>query len=558
MAQGQEVKSLLLQVDASVELLRRNLTDAERSLDSFTRKGDQSAARFDRAMKQTVVSTGQLRAGAQQLSFQIADVATSLASGARPLQVFAQQSTQVVQAIGLMTNNTKGFIGFIGGPWGIALTAGITLLASFSGRLFEGAEASKQATVGASALADAQGVLGQVFDVTSGKIKTQNELLLANARLTAANLRADALAKRTGALSLADSARRQIGNSGATTLAIRGIEAITGRNLRPDSGVGKLIRDVESGALNAEQALRFADTFDLNGAGVDRNRLRQAIVDIASAREAESVAGLIDKSLRDGRAAPGLITGTRSTRTRRARTPKAATDQFGDFLESLRIGSGGFLDSVNPLETSGATAKASAAFYRSVGTDPAAEFQKITDRIDAARDEQFQRRADDLAKLYDREANQIQTLAGIYQRAFQGGTKAIWQDFKQLGLAVVAQVLARFTASQLNGGGFNLGSAFSAAFTSVLGFANGGNPPVGKASLVGERGPELFVPSVPGRIIPNGQIGGGNPVSVTINAPGATAETVSMIRREILNAAPVIIGAAQKTTVNSLQRPRLG
>ena len=37
-------------------------------------------------------------------------------------------------------------------------------------------------------------------------------------------------------------------------------------------------------------------------------------------------------------------------------------------------------------------------------------------------------------------------------------------------------------------------------------FADGGRPPVGKASIVGERGPELFVPNVAGTIIPNDAI----------------------------------------------------
>jgi len=35
-------------------------------------------------------------------------------------------------------------------------------------------------------------------------------------------------------------------------------------------------------------------------------------------------------------------------------------------------------------------------------------------------------------------------------------------------------------------------------------FADGGSPPVNRPSLVGERGPELFVPSGSGAIIPNG------------------------------------------------------
>ena len=39
-------------------------------------------------------------------------------------------------------------------------------------------------------------------------------------------------------------------------------------------------------------------------------------------------------------------------------------------------------------------------------------------------------------------------------------------------------------------------------------FADGGRPPVGRASLVGERGPELFVPDRAGTIIPNHAMGG--------------------------------------------------
>lgn len=512
-SQAPEVRQLLLQVDASVELLRRNLTDAERTLDSFTRKGEQSAQRFDRAMKQTVISTGQLRAGAQQLSFQLADVATSLASGARPLQVFAQQSTQVIQAIGLMTNSTKGFVGFIGGPWGVALTAGITLLASFGSRLFEASDASKQATVGANALADAQGVLGQVFDATSGRIKTQNELLLANARLTASNLRADALAKRTSATNLANSAQRDFAQSGSGILATRGLELLTGQSFRSDSSVSKLIRDVDSGALTAEQALRFADTFDLRGTGVDRNQLRQAIVDLASARDAENVAGLIDQSLRSGTLAPGLRE-SRTTRTRTRRT-RTKSDPFADYLGNLRTGSAASLDGINFVDPQKATADASRRLYGSLGLDPLADFQKILGEAEKRRDVFFEGLAD---KWQEQQGN-VSRLADFYLQAFQGGTRAIFRDFKQLGLAAVAEILARFTIAQFRGGGpgLDFGSIAGSVLTrnfSGFGFANGGNPPVGKASIVGERGPELFIPSVPGRIIPNNALGGRMAVEV--------------------------------------------
>ena len=52
-------------------------------------------------------------------------------------------------------------------------------------------------------------------------------------------------------------------------------------------------------------------------------------------------------------------------------------------------------------------------------------------------------------------------------------------------------------------------------------FADGGNPPVGVPSVVGERGPELFVPSTPGTIIPNNKLGSsmGSGPQIVYNGP---------------------------------------
>jgi len=56
------------------------------------------------------------------------------------------------------------------------------------------------------------------------------------------------------------------------------------------------------------------------------------------------------------------------------------------------------------------------------------------------------------------------------------------------------------------------------------GFADGGRPPVGRPSLVGERGPELFVPGASGTIIPNHAMGGGANVTVNVDASGSNVE----------------------------------
>ena len=52
-------------------------------------------------------------------------------------------------------------------------------------------------------------------------------------------------------------------------------------------------------------------------------------------------------------------------------------------------------------------------------------------------------------------------------------------------------------------------------------FANGGNPPVGRPSIVGERGPELFVPRTAGTIIPNHAMGN---TSVVVNVDASGTE----------------------------------
>ena len=58
-------------------------------------------------------------------------------------------------------------------------------------------------------------------------------------------------------------------------------------------------------------------------------------------------------------------------------------------------------------------------------------------------------------------------------------------------------------------------------------FANGGQPPVNKISVVGEKGPELFVPTSKGTIIPNGGFGGDsvtNVITVNVDAKGSSVQ----------------------------------
>ena len=90
-------------------------------------------------------------------------------------------------------------------------------------------------------------------------------------------------------------------------------------------------------------------------------------------------------------------------------------------------------------------------------------------------------------------------------------------------------------------------------FSNLVGFANGGRPPVGKASVVGERGPELFVPSTSGTIIPNDRIGGGvtNNIVVNVDASGSSVEGNEQESREL----GLVLSAAIQAQLVQEKRP---
>ena len=72
----------------------------------------------------------------------------------------------------------------------------------------------------------------------------------------------------------------------------------------------------------------------------------------------------------------------------------------------------------------------------------------------------------------------------------------------------------------LKGSGGIGGSLLNFGISKLLGFQHGGSVSKGKPTIVGERGPELFVPNQTGQITQNARGAGGSPVNVnfTINA----------------------------------------
>ena len=140
--------------------------------------------------------------------------------------------------------------------------------------------------------------------------------------------------------------------------------------------------------------------------------------------------------------------------------------------------------------------------------------------------------------LYDSIASSIET--GIVD-ALEGainGTKTLGD--------VASSVFAQIQRSLLQ---FGVNSFLGAI--GIPGFANGGRPPVGRASIVGEKGPELFVPDRAGTIIPNNQLGGSTNVVVNVDASGSSVEGDEEQGRELGR----LISVAVQSEIISQQRP---
>tara|TARA_Y100000114_G_scaffold101804_1_gene94970 strand:+ start:197 stop:1948 length:1752 start_codon:yes stop_codon:yes gene_type:complete len=100
---------------------------------------------------------------------------------------------------------------------------------------------------------------------------------------------------------------------------------------------------------------------------------------------------------------------------------------------------------------------------------------------------------------------------------------------------------------------FNVFGGSTGIFKNLPTFANGGRPPVGRPSIVGERGPELFVPSSAGTIIPNHSLGGGvtNNIVVNVDASGSSVEGDNRQSREL----GLIISTAIQAQLIQEKRP---
>lgn len=180
--------------------------------------------------------------------------------------------------------------------------------------------------------------------------------------------------------------------------------------------------------------------------------------------------------------------------------------------------------------------------------------------IDDLKDK-FSQSMNEMTVFADQAARNIQdTLANALFQPFHHGLRGMLEDFaktleKMVDQLIAAQLLNNFFGgndpSGKGSGQAGLAALISKGLGSYFGGGHAGGGPVDPSNfyMVGEQGPELFVPSSAGTIVPNGSFGGGSgDVHVNIDARGSDAASTAKL---------IAMGAQLENSLKSQMEYRL-
>ena len=157
------------------------------------------------------------------------------------------------------------------------------------------------------------------------------------------------------------------------------------------------------------------------------------------------------------------------------------------------------------------------------------ELQALRDQLDinfglTLQDKERIEAAKLLKQQQDQQLAQYKEMANVIENGIKGAIMGAIDGSKSLS-ASLAGILKQLGGMFLSRGIGSFKNQDGTGGSGLLGmFANGGRPPVGRPSIVGERGPELFVPSRAGTIIPNHELGGSTSVVVNVDASGTEVQ----------------------------------
>ena len=163
------------------------------------------------------------------------------------------------------------------------------------------------------------------------------------------------------------------------------------------------------------------------------------------------------------------------------------------------------------------------------------------DEAEIERQVRLKRELQKLNALYAGIASTIETgLVDAIEGAING-TKTLG-DVARSVFSQIQRSLISFGVNAFLGGLPGIGSFFR---------ANGGPVSAGKSYMVGERGPEMFVPNAGGRVVPNSDMKGSTNIVINVDASGSSVEGNEGQGRELGR----LISVAVQSEIIQQQRP---
>ena len=527
----QQMKNLIDSVDA-LRAETEKLKSANAGLASSTDTVMRNGTRYNNALDAQAKELRNARQGTQQLGMQINDLATSFSTGASLSQALNQQLGQVGFALSMMGGRLGAVGNFLAGPWGAAITIAIMALSPFINKLGEMIFQTEKAE---SALTNLINKQRQLSKERLAPVEAEMELQ----KLIQKRDRMEAMPKRKsrGIFDITANNRdqnirdlnMQIAEAQAAIAASNYAARKIGGDLNSNratggraSGGGSAMPKISE----AEKAAEALKQFELK----EQNKALEHFNSIVNGLTAKTLPEY-EVKMREAFAAEAALTGEQQI---------ANAERFGaaiDAIDAKRI---------------------------------ADDFKLIEDGLKegllpelVAAQDAWLKSTDEMLSSKDPILEAFDSIGNAVANSFKGmvtGATSFRDAMKGIIGAVIDELFRLFVVQQMVGvvkGA--LGSLFG---IKVPGRAVGGPVSSNKPYMVGERGPELFVPRGNGTIIPNHNMKGGagaGGINITVDARGSSdpAAVRAQVQQGILEAAPAIIAAAEARTNRGLRRPRL-
>jgi len=457
--------------------LSTQLNDSQQTISALTTKIDVLETRLSKlggtgsggggGLGGVAKGSAQARASMQDLGYQVSDLGTSILSGNGILRSFTQQSGQVAFALSGM-GGTAGKIGtFFAGPWGAAILIAGEALSIFIPKLLESSSETEKlqkrldaAVQSADSFGNAESQLGKIIDLTTGKLKTHNQVLLQTVllqqQLNLANAQKtiDAAGKPktiSGSGSSAAASGGGIGGQGSIDAAVQADKLADAQQKAYDAIKSALAGTVSNNALANSDPQAFAQQVggalklaisnldqiarsgkvagkSLTDAKLDLIALAQAGTDKAAALEAISVIG--------GGPVPDDL--KPYAKDKKPRKPKKAPDTSGlvnSVTNDIATITAQFTDAPTFVEKADAAVRKLDQDIAALQKKKPPNFQSLIDQAEAAKDII----RDNIAKPYNDFIKDQQQSFEVSKLAAEGHTdeanalKVIFTLQKQMG-----------------------------------------------------------------------------------------------------------------------------